>query len=148
MPNSCMTSETTGSRIDSFDADTHDQEIKKAYYHNFDDKSIEKMLRYFRVEEDQDAFLVYLKNRKVPKTTPDDVWISLSSLPEYFQDEKEVFVCIDSKVMPKSINFRIRIFWIVVFDMVSQQLLVQLVFACASPSAPSYEGLLRGCTMK
>ena len=68
-----MTTETTGSRTERFDADSHDKETKKAYYHNFDDESIEKMIRYFRVDEQQDAFLRYLQNRKIPRTTPDHV---------------------------------------------------------------------------
>ena len=68
-----MTSEITGSTPHRFDSDTHDQETKKSYYHNFDDESVEKMIRYFKVNEDQDAFLRYLKNRKIPKTTPDHV---------------------------------------------------------------------------
>lgn len=68
-----MTSESTGSKTETFDADNHDQETKKSYYHAFDDDSVDKMKRYFKVEEDHDLFMRYLKNRKVPKTTPNDV---------------------------------------------------------------------------
>jgi hypothetical protein len=68
-----MTSETTGSTSNTFDADIHDQEIKKSYYHTFDDDSVDKMKKYFKVEEDHDVLLKYLKDRKVPKTTPNDV---------------------------------------------------------------------------
>jgi hypothetical protein len=68
-----MTSETTGSNPETYDADSHDQETKKSYYHAFDDDSVDKMKKYFKVEEDHDTFLRYLKNRKVPKTTPNDV---------------------------------------------------------------------------
>ena len=68
-----MTSESPGSNRETFDADNHDQETKKSYYHTFDDKSIHKMKKYFKVEDDHDTLLRYLKNRKVPKTTPDHV---------------------------------------------------------------------------
>jgi hypothetical protein len=68
-----MTSELTGSTPELFDADTHNQEIKKAHYHFFDDDVIRKMAKYFRVEEDHEEFLKYLKHRKVPTTTPDHV---------------------------------------------------------------------------
>jgi hypothetical protein len=68
-----MTSESTGSSRGIFDADTHDQETKKSYYHLFDDEAIHKMSRYFKVEEHHEELLRYLKNRKVPTTTPDHV---------------------------------------------------------------------------
>ena len=69
----CMTSESTGSDREIFDADAHDQETKKAYYHIFDDDSVYKLKKYFKVEDDHDVFLRYLKSRKVPTTTPNDV---------------------------------------------------------------------------
>ncbi|HKU49146.1 MAG TPA: hypothetical protein VJP79_04290 [Nitrososphaera sp.] len=76
-----MTTESSSSSSssnleDTFEADNHDQETRKSYYHAFDDKSVENMKRYFKVEDDDhnhDAFLRYLKNRKVPTTTPNDV---------------------------------------------------------------------------
>ena len=69
-----MTSESTGSSDPSiFDADTHDERTKKAYYHTFDDDSVEKLMKYFKVDEQQEVLFRYLKNRKVPRTTPNDV---------------------------------------------------------------------------
>jgi hypothetical protein len=68
-----MTSETTGSDQETFDADNHDEQTKKSYYHTFDDVSIDKMKKYFKVDEQQDVLLRYLKDRKVPRTTPNDV---------------------------------------------------------------------------
>jgi hypothetical protein len=68
-----MTIESTGSDAETFDADAHDQETKKAYYHKFDDDAIDGMKKYFKVEDSQDVFLRYLKNRRVPGTTPNDV---------------------------------------------------------------------------
>lgn len=73
MPIFIMTTESTGGNHEIFDADQHNQEIRKSYYHSFDDESVDKMKRYFKVEDDHDVFLRYLKNRKVPKTTPNDV---------------------------------------------------------------------------
>lgn len=67
-----MKAETSAGK--AFDSDKHDQEIKKSYYHIFDDATIEKMRQYFNVQQDdQEAFLKYLKNRKVPTTNPNDV---------------------------------------------------------------------------
>jgi hypothetical protein len=68
-----MTSESTASSNETFDADNHDQEIKKLYYHAFDDDSVDKMKKYFKVEDDHAVFLRYLKEMRVPKTTPNDV---------------------------------------------------------------------------
>jgi hypothetical protein len=68
-----MTSESTGSEPETFDADNHDQETKKSYYHVLDDESVGAMKKYFKVEDDHDSLLRYLKNREVPKTTPDHV---------------------------------------------------------------------------
>jgi hypothetical protein len=68
-----MTIESTGSNSETFDAGAHDQEIRKSYYHKFDDDTIANMKKYFNVEKDHDVFLSYLKNRKVPGTTPNDV---------------------------------------------------------------------------
>lgn len=50
-----MTNESTGSTPETFDADTHDQETKKSYYHLLDDKAIHNMKKYFRMEEDHVA---------------------------------------------------------------------------------------------
>jgi hypothetical protein len=68
-----MTTESNASKSETFDADRHDQEIKKSYYHKFDDESVDKMKKYFKVEDDYEAFLRYLKNSKIPATTPNDV---------------------------------------------------------------------------
>jgi hypothetical protein len=68
-----MTSEITGSKPETFDSDAHDQETKKAYYHLLDDELVHKLRKYFRVEDDHDVLLRYLKRRKVPNTTPNDV---------------------------------------------------------------------------
>jgi hypothetical protein len=69
-----MTSESTGS--ETFNADNHDQETKKEYYQFLDDEAVAKMAQYFRIEQqsqDHDVFLKYLKQNKVPSTTPDHV---------------------------------------------------------------------------
>jgi hypothetical protein len=69
-----MTSESTGSDSnETFNADTHDQETKKSYYHTFDDDTIQKMKKYFKTEDDNHELLKYLKARKKPPTTPDHV---------------------------------------------------------------------------
>ena len=69
-----MTDEPTFSDNEIFDADNHDQETKKSYSHTFDDDSVHNMRQYFKVEDEHhDTFLRYLKNRKVPGTTPNDV---------------------------------------------------------------------------
>lgn len=58
-----------------FDPDRHDQDTKKSYYHTFDDKTVEKMKGYYKVRKDEhDVLLKYLKDNKVPDTTPDDTW--------------------------------------------------------------------------
>jgi len=68
-----MTTEPLGSN-EIFDADTHNQETKKEYYHMFDDATVKKMKHYFKVDKvDQAIFLKYLKSRRVPATTPNDV---------------------------------------------------------------------------
>jgi hypothetical protein len=69
-----MTKESTGSK--TYDAEKHDQETKKQYYHFFDDETIGKMAQYFKVEQEPehyDALLRYLKRRRVPDTNPDHV---------------------------------------------------------------------------
>jgi hypothetical protein len=72
-----MTSESTGSNYsnkNTFDSDSHVQEVKKSYYHIFDDKSVELMKKYFKIEDqNNEVFLRYLKDRRIPTTTPDDV---------------------------------------------------------------------------
>ena len=68
-----MTSEKTGADRETFDADTHDEDTKKSYYHTFDDEDIEKMKKYFKVEENHGELLRYLKTKKVPTSTPDHV---------------------------------------------------------------------------
>ena len=68
-----MTSETTGSESTKiFDADTHDQETKKSYYHLFDDDMVRRLKEYFKVEEEH-TILRYLKANKIAPTTPDHV---------------------------------------------------------------------------
>ena len=68
-----MTTETTGSnKTEIFDADAHDQETKKAYYHLFDDNDVKRMKEYFKVEEDY-SILRYIKAHRVAPTTPDHV---------------------------------------------------------------------------
>jgi hypothetical protein len=69
-----MTTETSSGEKEIFGPDVHPQSTKKRYYHMFDDTTLEMMKYYFKIdEENQDAFLRYLKNRRVPPTTPNDV---------------------------------------------------------------------------
>jgi hypothetical protein len=68
-----MTSESTGSKRRIFDADTHDQETRKSYYQLLDDEAIHQMKKYFKVEDDHETLLKYLKQSKVPPTNPDHV---------------------------------------------------------------------------
>ena len=69
-----MTAETTAGDKSIFDAEAHDQETKKSYYHVFDDVTVEKMKHYFNVNpDDQEALLRYLKSNRVPATSPNDV---------------------------------------------------------------------------
>lgn len=69
-----MTTETTSGDDRIYDADAHDQETKKSYYHAFDDVTVEKMKHYFNVNPaDQEALLRYLKSNSVPATSPNDV---------------------------------------------------------------------------
>ena len=68
-----MSSESSGSDATIFDADAHEQEVKKSYYHAFDDEDIDRMKKYFKVEHDHETLIRYLKDRKVPTTTPNDV---------------------------------------------------------------------------
>ena len=59
-------------KIGTFDADTHDQETKKSYYQTFDDKTVNKLKNYYKVDDNNhDTLLRYLKDNKVPPTTPD-----------------------------------------------------------------------------
>jgi hypothetical protein len=68
-----MTTEPSSSN-ETFNPDSHDEETKKSYYHTFDDETVEKMKGYFKVNKhDGDALLKYLKDNKVPGTTPNDV---------------------------------------------------------------------------
>lgn len=69
-----MTTEPSSGNNEIFDADAHDQDTKKEYYHLFDDATVKKMKHYFKVDKDDQAiFLKYLKSRRVPATTPNDV---------------------------------------------------------------------------
>ena len=68
-----MTTESTGSNAKSFDTDIHEQQLKKSYYDAFDDDSIDQMKKYFKVEDDHAALIRYLKDRRIPSTTPNDV---------------------------------------------------------------------------
>jgi hypothetical protein len=64
-----MTSESTGSNHsnkNTFDSHSHDQ-VKKSYYHIFDDNSVELMKKYFKIEDqNNEVFLRYLKDRRIP----------------------------------------------------------------------------------
>jgi hypothetical protein len=59
--------------IITFDADSHDQDKKKSYYHAFDDKTVEKMKGYYKVRKnDHEVLLKYLMDNKVHDATPND----------------------------------------------------------------------------
>jgi hypothetical protein len=59
--------------IITFDPDSHDQDTKKSYYHTFDDDTVTKMKSYYKVKKgDNHILLKYLKDNKVPSTTPND----------------------------------------------------------------------------
>jgi hypothetical protein len=69
-----MIIESSTSNNETFNSDNHDEETKKSYYHTFDDETVEKMKGYFKVKKrDNDTLMKYLKDNKVPGTTPDDV---------------------------------------------------------------------------
>jgi hypothetical protein len=69
-----MTSEITGGNDEIFDADAHEQEVKKSYYHTFDDEDVRKLKHYYNVPfEEHNILLRYLKDHRVPTTTPNDL---------------------------------------------------------------------------
>lgn len=41
------------------------QEINRKHHHTYDDKTIESMKQYFKVEDDSDALLKYIKGNRV-----------------------------------------------------------------------------------
>ncbi len=41
------------------------QEINRKHYHVYDDKTIENMKQYFKIEHDSDALLKYIKGNRV-----------------------------------------------------------------------------------
>ena len=55
MPASTMTSEIFREK----------QEINRKYHHVYDDKTIETMKQYFKVERDSDALLRYIKGNRI-----------------------------------------------------------------------------------
>jgi hypothetical protein len=54
-PTSIMTSEIFGEK----------QEIDRKRHHVYDDKTIESMKQYFKVEHDSDALLKYIKGNRI-----------------------------------------------------------------------------------
>jgi stalled ribosome alternative rescue factor ArfA len=55
MPTSTMTSEIFREK----------QEINRKHHHVYDDKTIETMKQYFKVERDSDALLRYIKGNRI-----------------------------------------------------------------------------------
>jgi hypothetical protein len=41
------------------------QDINKKHHHMYDDKTIENMKQYFKVEHDSDALLKYIKGNRI-----------------------------------------------------------------------------------
>jgi hypothetical protein len=41
------------------------QEINRKHHHVYDDKTIESMKQYFKVEDDSDALLKYIKGNRI-----------------------------------------------------------------------------------
>lgn len=46
-------------------AQSHSEKVKKNRYHIYDDQTIENMLRYYKIEENFDTLLRYIKSRGV-----------------------------------------------------------------------------------
>jgi hypothetical protein len=55
MPNSTMTSEIFREK----------QEINRKHHHVYDDRTIENMKQYFKVEHDSDALLRYIRGNRI-----------------------------------------------------------------------------------
>ncbi len=69
-----MTAENTGGNNEIFDTDAHEQEVKKSYYHAFDDQDVNNLKHYYKVPfAEQDVLLRYLREHRVPTTTPNDL---------------------------------------------------------------------------
>ena len=54
----------------AFDAEgrqgiAHSQKVKKHHHHVYDDDTLENMLRYYKIEENFDTLLRYLKSRAI-----------------------------------------------------------------------------------
>ena len=43
----------------------HSQKVKKHHHHIYDDDTLENMLRYYKIEENFDTLLRYLKSRSI-----------------------------------------------------------------------------------
>jgi hypothetical protein len=46
------------------------QEINRKHHHLYDDKTIESMKQYFKVEHDSDALLKYIKGNRINHDVP------------------------------------------------------------------------------
>jgi hypothetical protein len=46
------------------------QEINKKHHHVYDDKTIENMKQYFKVEHDSDALLRYIRRNRINHDVP------------------------------------------------------------------------------
>jgi hypothetical protein len=46
------------------------QEINRKHHHTYDDKTIENMKQYFKVEHDSDALLKYIKGNRINHDVP------------------------------------------------------------------------------
>lgn len=46
------------------------QEINRKHHHVYDDKTIENMKQYFKVEHDSDALLKYIKGNRIDHDVP------------------------------------------------------------------------------
>ncbi|MDQ4014409.1 MAG: hypothetical protein M3136_01440 [Thermoproteota archaeon] len=46
------------------------QEINRKHHHTYDDKTIESMKQYFKVEHDSDALLKYIKGNRINHDVP------------------------------------------------------------------------------
>ena len=46
------------------------QEINRKHHHTYDDKTIESMKKYFKVDHDSDALLKYIKGNRINHDVP------------------------------------------------------------------------------
>ena len=46
------------------------QEINRKHHHTYDDKTIESLKQYFKVEHDSDALLKYIKGTRINHDVP------------------------------------------------------------------------------